>query len=265
MSLQVTQDFIPLGHPNRPGTKLYGIKARVWHGTANFDKGATDIMNGNYAGRAYVKKWNTTLGKYEFFEADGVTAFAFGVAHVYIDKDSAVIKVPLDEVTYSCGDRELPYDNGFKGQTQLATSVFNNQQNYYTWSIELCMNDMTAWPQVLANAIEFVRTYMPKADIEDYRHYDLTAKICPSPMVDNSPGVCPAWATFKASVKTALTTPALPIGTPLVKVNGQIINNKMDVQPFMKDGRLFVPIRFVAEALGKTVTWISGENMADIE
>lgn len=147
---------------------------------------------------------------------------------------------------------------------KLAKDMFNNQQNYYTWSIELCMNDMTAWDQVLANAIEFVRIYMPKADIADYRHYDLTGKICPSPMVDNSPGICAAWVSFRDKVRSALLTPLVPVDVPIIKVNGEIINNKMDVQPFMKDGRIFAPVRFIAEAVGKQVIWIADEKIVDI-
>jgi hypothetical protein len=260
--LQVVTDLIPIGHPNRPGIKLSGIKARVHHGTANFDSGATDIANGRYAGRAYIKKWDTKNGKYIFYESDGVTPFRFGVAHVYIDKDSAIIKVPLDEVTYSCGERNLPYDNGYKGQTKLAYDMFNNQQNYYTLSIELCMNDMGAWDKVLANAIEFITTYMPKADIPDLRHFDLTGKNCPSPLVGVNGDA--AWNAYKEKIRKALITPKVPNNVPIIRVNGEIINNNMDVQPFIKDGRIMVPVRFIAEALGKKITWIASEKIVDI-
>lgn len=262
--LKVVTDYIPLGHPNRPGTKLYGLKARVWHGTANFDSEATDIMNGQYASRTYIKKWDVTNGKYVFYEGNEKEEFRFGAAHVYIDKDSAVIKVPLDEVTWNCGDRELPYDAVYKGQKKLAHDVFNNQQNYYTWSIELCMNDMSAWDKVLNNAIEFVRTYMPRTDIEDYRHYDLTGKICPSPMIDNSPNICPAWVAFRDRMRKTLASPAVPPNVPIIRINGEIINGKMDVQPELKNGRVMVPVRFIAESLGKKVNWIADEKIADI-
>jgi len=261
--LKVNTDYIPLGHPNRPGTKLYGLKARVWHGTANLNSTAGDEMHRKYMGRAYKKQWNSKLGKYEYFEADG-RPFVFGGAHVFIDKDSATIMVPLDEVVWGCGDRPNDYNNGYKGQTKLATEVFNNQNNYYTWNIELCMNDMSAWEQVLSNAIEFARTYMPNPDISDYRHFDMTGKYCPSPMVDNSPGLCPAWVLFRDRVRKALLTPVIPSDVPVIRIGGEIINNKMDVQPFSKDGRVMVPVRFIAEALGKKVIWISDEKIVDI-
>lgn len=261
MPLKITESFIPLGHPNRPGTKLYGVKARVWHGTANLNPTAGDEMHQKYVGRAYTKKWNTEKGKYEFFEADGKTLFRFGGAHVFIDKDSATITVPLDEVVWGCGDRPLPYDNGYKGQTKLAAEIFNNQNNYYTWNIELCMNDMNAWGNVLENAIEFVAARMPGAGIANYRHYDMTGKNCPGPFVNPAAANSDKdWASFRNRVELALKEESLP----RIRVNGRIINDLMDVRPFFKDGRVMVPVRFVAEALGKKVTWLEKEQMVDI-
>jgi len=43
-----------------------------------------------------------------------------------------------------------------------------------------------------------------------------------------------------------------------VKVNEQCI--KMDTQPYIKNGRVYVAIRFVAEALGAKVDWIEDQN-----
>ncbi|MGI6778914.1 MAG: stalk domain-containing protein [Acetivibrionales bacterium] len=43
-----------------------------------------------------------------------------------------------------------------------------------------------------------------------------------------------------------------------VKLNGNVI--KMDVLPYVKDNRTFVPVRFVAEALNANVEWIGEEK-----
>lgn len=43
-----------------------------------------------------------------------------------------------------------------------------------------------------------------------------------------------------------------------VKVNDKCI--KMDTEPYIKDGRTYVPVRFVAEALGSKVEWIPEEK-----
>jgi len=210
MSLQITKNYIPIGHPNRPGKLLKGIKARIWHGTANFNSSATDIMNVKYAGRKYTKKWNEKEHKWYFFEEDGKTPFSYGIAHGYIDYDSAIITIPTDEITYNCADRQLPYGTikgieGYKGQSKLSYDLFNNQPNSYTWSIELCMNDMNKWDLVCDNAIEFVKQYMPGLDKEDLRHYDVSRKNCPSPFVNLLiKEIDPRWIEFKKEVRKAL-------------------------------------------------------------
>lgn len=47
-----------------------------------------------------------------------------------------------------------------------------------------------------------------------------------------------------------------------VEVNGNFI--KMDVQPFISNGRTYVPLRFVAEALGADVHWDPEERKAAV-
>jgi N-acetylmuramoyl-L-alanine amidase CwlA len=209
MSLKIVENFIEKGHPNRPGIKLKEVRARIWHGTANFNPGATDEMHRKYMGREYKKVWNKDKKKFDYFETNG-KSFVFGGAHVYIDKDSATIMCPLNEVVWGCGDRQMPYGKtegieGYKGQRKLAYDLFNNQQNYYTINIELCMNDMKNWDKVLDNAIEFAKLYFKKYNVNDYRHYDLTNKCCPSPFVDLTiKETDPDWLKFKDRIKEAL-------------------------------------------------------------
>jgi hypothetical protein len=211
MSLIINKQLLPRDHPNRSTRKLIEPRARIWHGTANFDANATDIMNAKYAGRKYVKKFDEVNKKWVYFEEDGVTIFRYGSTHVYIDIDSAIIVTPLDEETYNCGDRQLPYQdtnpnvNGYKGQMKLAHDLFNNKNNLYTLSIELCMNNMKKWDIVCSNALEFIKTYMPDPNISDYRHCEITGKNCPSPFVNlNIKGVDPRWLEFKKSIDKTL-------------------------------------------------------------
>lgn len=264
MALKVIIDYIPIGHPNRPGIKLYSQDARIWHGTANFNLTADDVMHRRYVGRDYIKKWNAYLKKYEFFEADGKTPFRYGAAHNYIDKDSVTIMIPHDEYVPGAGDRPNNYENGFKGQTRIARDVFNYQQNYRSVQSELCMNDMDSWHQVLQNAIEFTRLYMHHIK-EDYRHFDVTGKVCPSPLVNLSiKETDPRWLDFIKRIDQAVNVPVYPKDTPLIRINGEIINKDMEVQPFKMNGMVMVPVRFISEKLGKKVTWISKENIVDI-
>ncbi|HOV26179.1 MAG TPA: stalk domain-containing protein [Pseudobacteroides sp.] len=264
MALKVVFDYLPLGHPNRPGTKLISKDARIWHGTANTAPTATAEAHRKYAGRAYVKKWDAQKNKYVFYESDGVTPFVYGATHNYIDKDSVVIIIPHDEYAPGAGDSALDKNNVYNGQTKLAKEVFNHQQNYRTIQTELCMNDMNAWDKVLSNAVEFTKLYMPQLK-NDYRHFDLTGKICPSPLVNTSiKEVDPRWTDFVKRINAAIASLNYPPDVVKIRVNGEIINGKMDVQPFIKDGRTMVPVRFIAEALGKKVVWIPSENIVDI-
>lgn len=48
------------------------------------------------------------------------------------------------------------------------------------------------------------------------------------------------------------------IGKPYVYINGIIV--KMEVAPFIKDGRTFVPVRYVAEPFGAQVIWNGTER-----
>ena len=47
-----------------------------------------------------------------------------------------------------------------------------------------------------------------------------------------------------------------------LQIESRILNNDgqittMDVAPFLKNSRTFVPLRFIAEAFGKVVEWIA--------
>ncbi|WP_165847775.1 copper amine oxidase N-terminal domain-containing protein [Ammonifex thiophilus] len=60
-------------------------------------------------------------------------------------------------------------------------------------------------------------------------------------------------AERKATLTKDGTTVELVVGQSSYRVNGQ--ERGMDVAPLLKDGRVFLPARFVAEALGYKVTW----------
>jgi len=53
------------------------------------------------------------------------------------------------------------------------------------------------------------------------------------------------------------------IGSKLFEVDGQ--QKEMDVVPFLKDGRTFVPVRFVSEGVGGNVNWDKETQEIDIK
>lgn len=204
--MTIVENFIAEGHPNRPGTKLTALKGLVFHYTANANPSATALMNAKYFGRAWKKGAD---GKP--YEANGTTPWGYGSAQVIADKDGVVLAMPPNEVAWAVGDSHLKLPSGKLGQQALAKNIFGNRQNYFTTSIEVCNN--ADWEAAVHNAMEWAATYLKDnnlvIDVEGskdpqnlqalepgkiliLRHYDLTGKICPKPLVDDSA----AWRTF---------------------------------------------------------------------
>lgn len=202
--MEIIYDYIPIGHPNRPGVKLDFVAGRIIHGTANYDAGANAKMHRSYVGRAYdmgyyMSGQDKRYGAIEYGslnEDTGLgTRFVFGCAHAYIDRDFAVEMVPLNEYVPGAGD----------GCTDLSYIIFGNRQNSRAAQIELCVNDMEHFDCVLANAVEYIATRCPDATIPNFRHFDVSGKYCPAEMVDlMSDEIDPRWIDFRGKVENAL-------------------------------------------------------------
>lgn len=192
--VKINEQLIPVGHPNRAGTKTIPI-AVIVHYTANDAPSATDTANANYFARKYIVK-NGVI-----YESNGIDKFRYGSTQWIIDQDSATLVIPQNEVSWGCGDRQLPYNNGYKGQTKIAYDIFNHKQNYLTINYEICNNDTIKnsnadWQMACNNAIEIIAQDMIKYNIpidRIYKHQDLSGKICPKPFIDNPK----SWEDFK--------------------------------------------------------------------
>ena len=203
LCMDIKPILIPAGHPNRPGDKLEPLKAIVFHYTANPNANAAD--NAHYFGREYVHVNG------ENYESDKKTKFACGSAHIIADKSSIVMAIPLNEVAWACGDKHNPGHPDFNDQQPLARDAFGYHQNHETVSVEICNN--SDWDQACKNgaqwAVDFLRERSLKVDLDQsldpqhfkglspgkvllVRHFDITAKICPKPFVDDHE----AWAGF---------------------------------------------------------------------
>lgn len=190
-------------HPNRPGIKLKGIKAIVVHYTQNDLPQATALFHYEYLNRKYVTRKNES-GKIIYYEKDGVTPFRFGSAHVFCDIENIVETIPLNEVSWGCGDKN--FNGGYK---EIAYKLFNGKQNYYTINVEICNYDVIKnsdedWNKSVDNARNFIKFYCEKNnlrinidkslslqsvnnlndnDVLILRHFDITGKMCPLPFV----------------------------------------------------------------------------------
>jgi len=115
-------------------------------------------------------------------------------AHYFVDDDSITQSVPDNYVAYSVGGKK--YADCKKTGGGLLHGIVTNANSI---SIELCdsirngVSDFTE--NTLKNATELVRELMKKYGIDIYhvcRHFDVTGKKCPLPMID-----CLAWNAFK--------------------------------------------------------------------
>lgn len=155
-----------IAHRANYGSKraLSRIKYIVWHYTAN--DGDSDEGNGNYFANNIVQ----------------------ASAHYFVDGDSVTQSVPDDYVAYSVGGNKYSNCNKtgggkFYGQCTNANSI----------SIELCdevrngKSDFSA--STIENAIELTKILMKKHNVDInhvIRHFDVTGKQCPLPLVDNA-------------------------------------------------------------------------------
>lgn len=64
------------------------------------------------------------------------------------------------------------------------------------------------------------------------------------------------------TIVAMLTTFAFAAKVPTIEYNGKVV--KTDVDPFISEDRTFVPIRFVAETLGKKVEWNNEKRIVTI-
>lgn len=193
----VTIEHIPKG-PNRPGKKLLGVKAIVVHYTGNDMPTADAAFHVRWLSRDYVLR----DGKY--YEKDGITQFRLGSAHCFCDTKRCIETIPTDEVAWGCGD------NNHGGYTEIARTLFRGLNNYYTINVEICNYNIIPlsdkdWEMAESNAIEYIRWLSGKKgwnirkdvsydyrligtlaerDIILMRHFDVTHKRCPEPLID---------------------------------------------------------------------------------
>lgn len=198
--MKVQQLFLDSSSPNRPGTKLYGIKAIVFHYTANEAPTANAVNTAKY----FNRKWDTgfyfdkSSGKFQrgyveygtktkvdsalypnLVEPEYISdLFRYGSTQFIADMDGVVECIPGDEVAWAVGDRPLTWDKVFRGQKPLAKKLCSNAQNYYTVSIEMCNNNAVTgdadWEGSVENAkqymVEFVKSRGLKVDIRQSLH-----------------------------------------------------------------------------------------------
>lgn len=155
-----------LCNPNNMGgnRSMVQVDYIVIHYTSN--RGDTAKNNADYFSRAQGRKAS---------------------AHYFVDETEIWSSVPVSHTAYHCG---------------AASYRHKECRNLNSIGIEICMNDANGGLRMgsIEHAVQLTRYLMAKYDIPiDHvlRHYDVTGKDCPAPMVSDT-GL---WTDFFAACK----------------------------------------------------------------
>ena len=160
------EDFVIKNQYSRPGIKLLGVKGLVMHWTA--DPGATDVNEQN------------------FFDGSDGGGGRYASAHMFVDRDSATLTMPLDEVAYHANEKPCRVDK----LKATAPYYSNGGANLTSIGIEMCVEkDGTIHGATVKKAeqiaADLCKTYKLNPLVDIYRHNDITGKNCPAPWVDH--------------------------------------------------------------------------------
>ena len=218
------EDFVVKNQFSRPGSKLLGVRGIVMHWTA--DPGATADAEQN------------------FFDGSDGGGGRYASAHFFVDRNSAVLTIPLDEVAYHANDHPCRIDK----LAATASYYQNGGANLTAIGIEMCVEPDgsihgSTVKQAEQVALELCKQYNLNPLMDIYRHFDVTGKNCPAPWVDHPE----LFTQFKKDVNTLLHPPTntytiksgdnfwnlenslkLPHGT-LVKLNPNVNPGKLQI------------------------------------
>lgn len=135
---------------------------------------------------------DTARNNVDYFHSTALTNPAS--AHYFVDEREVACSVPWEYVAYHCGGKK------YAGK---AASFHTICRNYNSIGIEMCSRIDSGGgfyikEETYKNAAEFTAKLMHDYNVSIdrvIRHYDVTGKSCPQPLVDNR-----AWDNFKKLV-----------------------------------------------------------------
>jgi N-acetylmuramoyl-L-alanine amidase CwlA len=186
VKLNYKKKHIKKHHTTRTGIKLLRVQACVDHSTAN--PGATALN--------HFKYFNKTLPAQNDRLPERRKRYAS--AHIFVDKKEAIELVPLDEICFGANDGGTA---GLKLSTLRATDPRyptidgEGNANLLCVHVEMCLEaDGTIHPDTIKRTALVHQMLQKKfPQLKDtrnrfVRHFDVTGKNCPAPMVSN-PGM----------------------------------------------------------------------------
>ncbi|ALY08085.1 putative N-acetylmuramoyl-L-alanine amidase [Bacillus phage vB_BhaS-171] len=160
---------------SRPGYKLLRLQAVVLHYTANPGAGADD--------------------HFRYFDQSIISSKRYAGCHIVIDRHKAIELVPLDEGTFGANDGgtvALKLPTLRARDARYPTSTGDGNANLLTVHIEMCQepNGQIHEDTIKRTALVLQQIQSKYPQLKDtrnriVRHFDVTGKNCPKPMVDD--------------------------------------------------------------------------------
>jgi N-acetylmuramoyl-L-alanine amidase len=174
------EKFLTVNKYSRPGVKNSGVKGIVMHWTAT--PGASDD------------------NEVKFFDGADGGGSRYASAHLFVDRDSASLDIPLNEVAYHANDHAC-----------RVPSLMPNA-NFTAIGIEMCVEkDGTIHPETVARAAKVAAALCKQFNLNPasniFRHFDVTGKNCPAPWVTN----VELFNQFKKDVAAVLNPSVAPV------------------------------------------------------
>ena len=160
-----TEDYLIINKFSRPGYKLTKVRGVVVHWTAN--PGASDE------------------GHQKYFDGEDGGGERYAGAHIFVDKDSATVLIPFNEVAYHANEKPCKIGSLKSSETYYE----GGNANLTTIGVEMCVEkNGTIHSKTIDRTVQVVAELCKKfkLDVSDiYRHYDVTGKNCPAPWVED--------------------------------------------------------------------------------
>lgn len=192
--------YLPIQHPkNRPALRGTGeyfmreVRGIIIHWTANEKKGADAKANWNYFNQG----------------APGPKGPQAASAHYIVDDKTIIQCLPETEVAFHCGD--TPYKVYEPDGLRMKAGFPKLTPNFFTIGIEMCVNAGSNWDLTYQYTVGLTAELMQKYPTAGlYRHYDITGKACPKPLLQSS-----KWKDFwmavwqRSEMLEKISTPAV--------------------------------------------------------
>lgn len=137
-------------------------------------------------------------------------------AHFFVDNDNIYNTVALRNVAWHCGGYYY-YHKYARNSNAIGIEMCCTAGNYKV-SAKTIKN--TAY--LTANLCKRLGIKSNEVDKYVLRHYDITHKVCPAQMVDNSPTEDKDWVAFKSQVKKILKASETPVKPTYKTVNYKV-------------------------------------------